>query len=53
MTKAEAQRDAKFLAEAEQRLEEGRNGDATQLEYLAQMLSDWRQELEKFIAQGA
>ncbi len=50
MTKAEAKRDAEFLAEAEDRLEKGRNGDSTQFDYLAQMLSDWRKELERCIA---
>lgn len=51
-TKAEAKRDAQFIAEAEARLEKGRNGDPTQLEYLAQMLRDWREELEAFVASG-
>lgn len=52
MTKTEAKRDAEFLAQAEERLQKGREGDPTQLDYLAQMLSDWRQELEAFIAAG-
>ncbi len=34
-----------FLVEMRGRLEKGRNGDATQLDYLAQMIEDWIHEL--------
>lgn len=50
MTKEEAKRDAEFLTEAEDRLQKGRDGDPTQLDYLAQMLRDWREELQAFVA---
>ncbi len=41
-----AQRDLAFLTEMKERLEKGRNGDPTQLDYLAQMIDDWMVELE-------
>ena len=46
--KEDAQRDVKFLEEAEERLQKGRDGDPTELEYLAEMLRDWREELHGF-----
>ena len=38
-------KDLAFLVEMRGRLEKGRSGDATQLDYLAQMIEDWIHEL--------
>ncbi|KAF1003915.1 MAG: hypothetical protein GAK28_04378 [Luteibacter sp.] len=39
------ERDLAFLREMKERLEKGRNGDPTQLDYVAQMIDDWMAEL--------
>lgn len=39
-------KDLAFLEEMKDRLERGRNGDPTQLDYLAQMIGDWIYELK-------
>ena len=40
------QKNLEFLQEMRERLERGRNGDPTQLDYLAQMIADWIIELK-------
>lgn len=38
-------KDLEFLLEMKQRLEEARNGDPTQLDFVATMIDDWIDEL--------